>query len=605
MKKQFIICCSIFLICAGFSAKAINLNIHGSVLRSGTPMRGQPVIFKDSVSKKIDTVYTNNAGTFSANFNTASTLTSGYIKISYTVCLGLSTQDTIIPYSSSSTTIGPLSLERCKAPIVPFYKVYFRGKVNLLPNTIAIRLKIVGGNSSNIRTNSLGEYDGFIHTNFQTGTIYAEHEDCHGVIKRSSNFTFTDQKDTLFTNVNFDHCNNPPYIIARVRLTGNSTDIYQKRVQYSIDNFNTILDSSLTDLGGWAKDTIPIAAGSSGIFYVRYKNCVDAWVVDTSHYAPPARYHFVYNFEVCPDSLPTVVTGQVLKNGVRAKNSSIRIIEWDDVNLKALNIDTLKTDDGFYRIEIRNKTAKYIAQGFLHRTDPNFGQFMPTYLPDEWDWYGARTMIYNKNNKLSNTDINLIRVRPLAGTNSVNGDVLDTSGVTPKLGPNTIIALFDASEKLIDFEYPNSNLEYELKQIDDAPYKLAALELGKFYSFKEIDFLWDNKSSIKMNAFISKDSTSFVKEIEFNGLNEVHLLQTTVYPNPANDKLTIEIAKGRNNLRVEIKEINGQLVALKNVTPFEKTIFNTRHWDSGMYVLEVVEKDGFEVKHRSSVIIQH
>lgn len=78
----------------------------------------------------------------------------------------------------------------------------------------------------------------------------------------------------------------------------------------------------------------------------------------------------------------------------------------------------------------------------------------------------------------------------------------------------------------------------------------------------------------------------------FTGLDENHLSQLNIYPNPANDKFFIDDAKGS---QVSIFRSNGQLVVSQMVDN-EKQSVNISNLESGIYLLKINFKGKSETR---------
>lgn len=591
MKKRFtslqLLILNVFaLIAFSFSAQAVSINVAGTVTRLGSPIRSQYVVLTDSISRKDTAFFNQPNGTFNVNFNTASSATQGYILVKFPDCQGNLRRDTVLRYSSATTAITGLTLERCLTKPISPYKIRVTGNVNLLPNAqMVVEITGQGLYRTTANTDSLGNYSAVLYARQTTGQLTVKHNDCNGKVL-SKQFTYLHQKDTLFSAVNFTHCVNPAFISVSFKEQGFFTGNID--IECSIDNFNTTPLKLNTGTTGRANGKIPITAGSTGSVAIRYKNCQNEWVSDSAQYYPTTQYFFHFPIVHCSDTLPTKYTAKIYKAGNLANAAKAEVVYWNSTTNTALKKDTIIATNGEFSFKLRNN-EEILLRAFLTANDNDFGGFAPSYYPAVLYWKNATVLKHDKNQKQKSISIDLVETNKASGSNSISGKVVDLSGASPQLGNNTLIALYNTNMQLVDFVIPRANLEFELKNLDTTSYTLAAYELEKFAETKPIKFKWDNNSSLELLAKINADST-YIEIADFTSTPEFNKSDFTLYPNPTQGQVFIS-----GNLekmeQIQVRDLSGKVVLTKDFEAIKNHAIHLEELHQGFYLVELLNKD--------------
>jgi hypothetical protein len=591
MKKRFTslqlsILSALALIVMSFSAQAVNINVAGTVTRLGTPIRSQYVVLTDSISRKDTSFFNQPNGTFNVNFNTASSATQGYILVKFPDCQGNLRRDTVLRYTSGITAITGLTLERCLTKPISPYKIRVTGKVDFLPNAqMVVEITGQGLYRTTANTDSLGNYSAVLYARQTTGQLTVKHNDCNGKVL-SKQFTYLHQKDTLFSAVNFIHCVNPAFVSVSFKEQGFFTGNID--IECSIDNFSSISLKLNTGTTGRANGKIPITAGSSGSVAIRYKNCQNEWVSDSSQYYPTTQYFFHFPIVHCSDTLPTKYTAKIYKAGNLANSAKAEVLYWNSTTNTALKKDTIIATNGEFSFKLRNN-EEILLRAFLTANDNDFGGFAPSYYPAVLYWKNATVLKHDKNQKQKSISIDLVETNKASGSNSLNGKVVDLSGASPQLGNSTLIALYNTSMQLVDFVTPDANLEFELKNLDTTSYTLTAYELEKYAEPRPIKFKWDNNSRLDILAKINSDST-YIEIADYTSMSEFKRSEFKLYPNPTHGQVNLY-----GNLeklgQILIRDLTGNMVFVKNLTATESKSFNLGELSKGLYLVELLSQE--------------
>ena len=79
------------------------------------------------------------------------------------------------------------------------------------------------------------------------------------------------------------------------------------------------------------------------------------------------------------------------------------------------------------------------------------------------------------------------------------------------------------------------------------------------------------------------------------GINELQSSQISIYPNPATDKITIEIAAGLASSQLSIINLNGEEVLTRQITQ-PKTQIDISNLPSGVYIVRLTNDKTVEVR---------
>lgn len=99
-------------------------------------------------------------------------------------------------------------------------------------------------------------------------------------------------------------------------------------------------------------------------------------------------------------------------------------------------------------------------------------------------------------------------------------------------------------------------------------------------------------------------STTIQVSIQLVSLEELTHLNFGLYPNPANEKLTLELENPADQIQVEIIDVMGRVALKKTVFSETKFELNVATLDAGMYTVRVVSMDASQQKTGTATFVK-
>ena len=132
----------------------------------------------------------------------------------------------------------------------------------------------------------------------------------------------------------------------------------------------------------------------------------------------------------------------------------------------------------------------------------------------------------------------------------------------------------------------------------------------KIVSGSQVNYCW-----VRMNVAVAGNFTSAsftIKDFAYNSISYQAILagQTTVtgiiensfassinlFPNPANNHLTIALGSNNQKVKVTIADITGKIIYSTTASETQKVEVNTKDFAEGIYVVQIQTADFFETK---------
>lgn len=99
------------------------------------------------------------------------------------------------------------------------------------------------------------------------------------------------------------------------------------------------------------------------------------------------------------------------------------------------------------------------------------------------------------------------------------------------------------------------------------------------YTVGQIDYINNSGSNGNVHQGVQQPFEFFKAEA---GINENNLLDVSLYPNPTNESVTIEIPTLLNDLTYHLYDMTGKLITTGDITD-NKTLMNMSNYSSGEY----------------------
>ncbi|UTW62369.1 T9SS type A sorting domain-containing protein [bacterium SCSIO 12741] len=568
---------------------AANVTVNGTVSIRGTLMTSQAVYLTDSATGTQVLVFTNSAGQFSGTVNTGSH-TAGRINIQYRNCSGISLKDTLGRYSVGNHTLGPFHLERCQNPPPPPYKVHYTGRVKDLPSELYAVL-VKGPVAGRIESTDANEqYSGYFWASQKTGTFYAYHIDCHGDTIYSPTYTYVYQKDTSFVIKDFEHCENPPYVLAEGLLTDQMTSGVQ--MDFSTDGFQQVVKTSYTNNQGFARDTFAITPRSRGVLSLRYADCQGNIIQDTLHYGGSKGYRIRFNTPYCPDTLPIRISGNIHTQGGFAQDAHVVIMEWDSVSKTILATDTLKHIQKQFQYDTQDTTKVFLIQAFLDPADSESGNYFPTYADSSIYWSQAKVIKSNSSRNIQR-DVYLVPVASAQGTGEILVEVMDhtTNPNSPAAGIQ--VYMLGANQQPESFGISNPSGQHTFNSVVPGDHWIYAEVNGKVTVPVKVSLSLPTDMAKKVEIQIGGDtvqgSEGVLAVLEYAGNSSLR-----TYPMPTRDRFYVEFPNESRTGSLVVRDVSGRLLYQKDFENQSALEVEVASWQPGWYFGSVETDRGLE-----------
>lgn len=227
----------------------------------------------------------------------------------------------------------------------------------------------------------------------------------------------------------------------------------------------------------------------------------------------------------------------------------------------------------------------YYVKAQLNQSDPQYGNYVPTYYGDViiWNQALAINVCASAFNHLIN-NIALKKVNAVSGPGSISGNI----SYLPIKGyfDNVNMLLFDENDKLVGYDIPNN--------VGD--YSFANLPYGKYKVHPDITGYTTIPSIVKIDA-MSEDAVDIDFTIgihQIMSINSNHNLISSIYPNPASSILSVILFEEADNpFTIRIINTNGQEIKKQLQPTGNRTIkVDVSGLADGMYYLQIIGDKG-------------
>ncbi|MBL6445905.1 Ig-like domain-containing protein [Fulvivirga sp. 29W222] len=365
-------------------------------------------------------------------------------------------------------------------------------------------------------------------------------------------------------------------------------------------------------------DNIPVADRSNVIFRFTFKSTPgsaevskpDGFAIDNVFIGNRTRIVLVENFTNTAQTQNTKTEADYLKTFNLGGSTELVKINYHTA---------FPGDDPFNSTNTADPSARALYYNIAHtpraRLDGIIREDLGT-LFSEWGdkEYGTRT--------LSNASFDI------SITSAVNGDALDVSVALKALvdiAPNSVvhIAVVEKSVDLAQTGLTNvasgeQNFEYVLRKMlpSASGTKISSsIAQGETININhswipQLDFY--NPASVAIIAFIQDEDTrevyqssivdNFTLPDKVTGINNSPLeVSFRLFPNPANDKLTIILPVGLKQPTIKVFDMFGKVI-FDNQATENRFDLDTKNMAAGMYHVQVETEDGYFERKRVLII---
>lgn len=222
----------------------------------------------------------------------------------------------------------------------------------------------------------------------------------------------------------------------------------------------------------------------------------------------------------------------------------------------------------------------------------NFSNALPLYVGNTPFWEEAQVINKDCYTPLTNLSLSLENLTALGGVGSISGNLtlVDTAGNTP-LGDARVLLVNDTTNEVVAFTYSFPSGYYSFGNVPEGHYRIK-VEIAGLPHISWHKALITNSNSSLTNAHyevevgvgIYKEGTTAIDE---SALSE----QISLYPNPANNQISINGLTATNNT-LSIYSLAGKKVQTVNLPAGKSTVLLNEQITNGVYV--VVLENGLQ-----------
>jgi PKD repeat protein len=230
------------------------------------------------------------------------------------------------------------------------------------------------------------------------------------------------------------------------------------------------------------------------------------------------------------------VSGQVMAGNQPAENALVYLIQADSLGTILTAIDSTVTDSmGFYTFYGQNP-GDYLVKAALQPNDPDYANYLPTYLGDELFWNLAVSTVLTQVS-VFNPPISLVAGNNPGGPAFVGGLVSQGANKVEGEGlENVSVYLMDTQGNAVAYTLTDEDGAYQFDNIAYGDYMLYVEMMG-LYSYPWEVSLTAANPSFDVADFVANDTE--VRPAGTTSLDDL-AAELRVFPNPARDFLTIE-----------------------------------------------------------------
>ncbi len=265
-----------------------------------------------------------------------------------------------------------------------------------------------------------------------------------------------------------------------------------------------------------------------------------------------------------------------------------------DNNLSLLDTTQVDTTYGYYCFQTV-PVGKYLVKARLLPTAALYGQFMPTYFRNAYDWNDAEQIIISDT---SNFECD-IWLRPSSGLTTgvglITGQIsYDTSLTirTPVPARNIEIVLLSAQGNFLTCGLSDGDGNFDFGNMPYGTYQLFPDVAGISTTPMYVTLTEDDPLADQVNMVIYPGEITFSVPENSSDFVENALL---LYPNPVKDQARISIqAKKTSDLTIMITDLSGRTVYSQESRIYQgsqEIVLPVRELPAGMYQVLLIPED--------------
>lgn len=245
-------------------------------------------------------------------------------------------------------------------------------------------------------------------------------------------------------------------------------------------------------------------------------------------------------------------------------------------------IDSTTTDaNGMYTF-LNKPIDDYRIKVALKPSSPNYAINIPTYYNSALMWYNAQviTLFGNTYSK----DVYMSYGANTAGSGFISGNVFLGSNKPTRSGNAdvTIILIDQSNQQAIAYAKTDANGNYSFSNVPYGTYRVYG-ELLNRASIPDNIIVSNAQSSFTNKNFVYNDNVIKPTNIGLSVSEQAQTIAWSIYPNPANNQLTI---RSSVEAAIRIVDITGRQIQQVRVEKDKALTLDCSQWQSGIYLVE-------------------
>lgn len=313
----------------------------------------------------------------------------------------------------------------------------------------------------------------------------------------------------------------------------------------------------------------------SGIYYVRLKIITSGGCSDEISYPINVNNPQSYNLWGRVYAGPYVIDKCIAYLYKEYNNNYYKPI--DTVRLTSIN-DTLGV---YYFFQIPE--GRYKVKVILPTLSQYSEDYAPTYYGNDVTWNNGTTIQLFQD--IAQANVNMESTNKIPGNSFVSGHIISNNSQHPQ-AENIELLIYDSQGQLVDYCFTDQNEDFEFPDLSPGNYLVTGEETGLTADMINVYLGQNDTVSNLIITLNNKSITGF-----FLLKNEVEEHRFTVYPNPANDFIVINLDEHTisTNLNLRIYDLHGRLVNEQTLSSgfSTKSKINISQLPEGLYFIQL------------------
>ncbi|MGB0402460.1 MAG: T9SS type A sorting domain-containing protein [Salibacteraceae bacterium] len=428
--------------------------------------------------------------------------------------------------------------------------------------------------TDSVRTNSLGLFEANLAVNVKEGVITVQTINC--IKDTVSKFLYYSSVSDVFV-VSIENCKVKNHIVASCQVFYQDKPARGVLVEFSLNNFKSIIGEALTGVDGKTERPIMIGSNVSGILSSRVMNTEGEYTYTSNSFNADDTVSMAL-FK-CKFPEKTLVSGQAKRNNINLLRNEAELLlyEYNPNDNQIYLVDSCKTlSGGGYSFFLKDSGYYLIKSSPL---DPKNG-ILPGYTNGSLFW-DKDEVVYasNKLQGILSKNILVNQYFKQNGSTMLSGMLRIEDG--QKLSRRTpFIYLLDSNKKAIDYTHVQPNGSFKFDEVPVGNYLVWMDEPGRKTEPLSV-LVHSPNDTIQLTDLVVDAESIHPDVVSYTQINDLQT-STLIYPNPFSDFLRIY---SEGIVEIDIISINGSTLMSQEVSYGE--VVNTSELPEGVYTVMI------------------